>query len=158
MYAALRKGPPTGASLFQRFFCWLIQERLVSQYSHGGIVIDGWLYHVTAAHGYQELAPGEWTPERWDITDIGGDDARAIEIFHEVRRAPEGWRRHVWRLLKGYDWFSLLAFVLPGIRVWWLNYCFELMWLMRIGLRPTGRVTPETILTIPIQKKDPQHG
>lgn len=147
MKLALRKTAPTNATWVQRLACWAIKARLVSQYCHGGIVIGGVLFHVTAAHGYQKLYPGEWTPEHWDITDVGGNDAAALAIFDTVSKPPaKRWQRVIWRLLKGYDWFSLLAFVGPLVRVWWLNYCFELCWWMMTGQRPTGRVTAEMLL------------
>jgi hypothetical protein len=144
---ALRRSAPVDATAWQRFTSWIIRARLVSQYSHAGIVINGTLYHITAKHGAHELGPDEWSPQRWDVIDIGGDDALAIEIFRRVQAGPQGrLQRWVWRLVRGYDWFSLLAFVGPPVRVGWLRYCFELCWLMRMQQEPTDRITPELLL------------
>lgn len=147
MLLALRRNPSEHATRWQRFACWVIKARLVSQFSHGGIVINGTLYHSTAAHGPHSLSPGEWTPERWDLFDIGGDDQRAIAEFQAACTPPQGWWQRVWwRITKGYDTFSLLAFVGLAVRVSWLHYCFELADRMRTGKKPRGRVTPETLL------------
>ena len=133
MQLALRKTPPNNATLWQRFACWVISARLVSQYCHGGIVINGWLYHATSAKGLHVLKPGEWTPENWDLIDVGAD--------HET-----AWR--MWLRYAGarYDWFSLLAFV--GLRASDSRrmYCFEWCWLAMTGDNPRIRITPETLL------------
>ena len=45
MYLALKRTPASDATRAQREFAALTKWRLCSQYSHGGIVLDGWLYH-----------------------------------------------------------------------------------------------------------------
>lgn len=153
MLLALRKDPPVGATLWQRFSCWVIRARLVSQYSHGGIVIDGALYHITSFGGAHVLQPGQWSPARWDLVDVGGDDTQAVELFRRVQAPPKApMRRLIWRMVNGYDWFSLLAFAGPPVRVSWLRYCFELCWLMRTGEEPSRRVTPEALLFLAVDQ------
>lgn len=147
MKIALRRDAATGATALQRLFCKLIKLRLVSQFCHGGVDIDGTLYHITATHGPHTLGPGQWNPDAWLLVDVGGDDAKAIELFNDFREPPLGlFQRAIYKLVNGYDWFSLLAFVGPMIRVGWLMYCFELCWLMRKGESPTFRVTPEMLI------------
>lgn len=148
MKAAFRRDPAVDATALQRLANWAIKARLVSQYGHGGVVIDGTLYHVTANGGYHTLPPGEWTPERWDLFDVGGDDAAAMARFYDASTPPDGrFKRWLWETVKGYDWFSLLAFVGLFIRVRWLHYCFELQYHMITGEYPKQRVMPEVILT-----------
>jgi len=147
MKLALRRDAPSSATVIQEFICWVIQARLVSQYSHGGIVIDGDLYQITAAKGWQKVNSGEWSPEKWDLTDFKGDEARVRELFAQKAQPPAGrFKRFIWKLLKGYDWFGLLAFTGPRVRVSWMDYCFEWCFLAITGQAPNGRVTPETLL------------
>jgi hypothetical protein len=95
------------------------------------------------------MQPGEWNPDKWDLIDYGGDDARAIAEFEAACTPPEGWwHKFWWKITKGYDVFSLLAFVGPGVRVSWLHYCFELCYRMMTGQPPAFRVTPEMLLTL----------
>lgn len=145
MLIALRRDAATNANALQRLFSALIKVRLVSQYCHCGTVIDGTLYHITAVHGPQELGPGEWTPSRWCLVDIGGDDAAALAEWQRIKTPPAGWRGRVWKWLKGYDHFGILAFVGVPNTVAWLNYCIESSWRMA-GHRVTGRVTFEMLL------------
>ena len=42
------------------------------------------LYQVNAAHGLHE---SDYTPERWDLFDVGGDDAVALELFDALAGA-----------------------------------------------------------------------
>jgi len=109
---ALRKDAPQNATIWQRIACWAIKARLVSQYCHGGIVIDGKLYHATAARGLHVLAQNEWSPEHWDLIDIVAD--RDVAWY--------AWLRHEGAK---YDWFSLLAFVGLTARDSRRMYCFE---------------------------------
>lgn len=147
MKIALRRDPASGATAIQRLFSKLIKVRLVSGFSHGGVVINGVLHHITGSHGLQKLPPGEWEAEKWLLVDVGGDDARAVALFDEFCKPPRGlFQRLTYKLTKGYDWFSLLAFVGPMVRVGWLMYCFELCWFMRKGQSPEFRVTPEMLI------------
>lgn len=127
---ALRKTPPTDATPWQRCFAALTRWRLLSQYSHGGIVIGSRMYHVTAAGG---LHRSSYDPTLWDTFDIGGDDAAALDLFHRLRGAK-------------YDYIGLLGFVLP----WNFNdhqrmYCFEWCALC-LGIPIDDRITPERLL------------
>jgi hypothetical protein len=137
MKLAFRKSAPSNATPWQRFACWVIRARLVSQYSHGGIVVQGWLYHSTAAKGLHKMAPGEWSPENWDIFDVGGEWAhRSISRLYLDYFGAQ------------YDWFSLLAFVGLRVRDRRRLYCFEWCWLAMTGQPPAFRVTPEMLLTL----------
>lgn len=157
MFLALRKGAPEGASSWQRFVCWVIRARLVSQWCHGGIVIDGNLYHSTFERGPHILKACEWAPMHWDLVDIGGDDLQAKRVFEAACQPPAGrWQKLWWRITKGYDTFSLFAFVGASFRVAWLHYCFELCYRMRTGRKPIERITPETLLYLPHTYKNMQ--
>jgi hypothetical protein len=152
MLIALRRDAQSGATLPQRIFCWIIKARLVSQFCHGGIVIDGSLYHITASHGWSIAKTGEWSPDKWYLKDVGGNDARALATFLLVSTPPRGRLQHwLWTLLKGYDFFGLVAFTGPKVGVVWLNYCFEWCWLAVTGVDSPDRVTPEMLVTLPSQ-------
>jgi hypothetical protein len=140
MLLALRKTAPEGATLWQRFVCWVIKARLASDYCHGGIVIDGHLYHSTSALGLHRLDAGYWTPKNWDLIDIGGDDEAAKRLF-------------TMHIGAGYDWFSLLAFVGLRVRDSERMYCFEWCWLAVTGEPPRVRVTPENLVLLAILHK-----
>lgn len=139
MLLALRRDAPAGAAWPQRFFCWLIRARLVSQYCHGGIVIDGCLYHATSANGLHCLKPGEWAPENWDLIGVGADRETAWRMWLRYGGAK-------------YDWFSLLAFVGLRTRDSERMYCFEWCWMAITGENPGFRVTPEMLLAKGIKK------
>lgn len=132
MKLALRTTAATDATLAARVAAACIKVRLVSDYCHGGIVIGNRIYHATAAHG---LTDSDFTPEHWDLFDVGTD--KDLEVLN------------MYQLLKGteYDWFSLLAFVLP----WRLSdasrmYCFEWCWMCLENRNPSERITPEMLL------------
>ncbi len=136
MKLALRKDAPRDATLWQRFACWLIKARLASQYCHGGVVIDGRMYHATSARGLHCLEAQEWTPEHWVLIDLGDDqETKALELFEQHKGAP-------------YDWFSLLAFVGLPVRDGERFYCFEWRWLAMTGEKPKFRVTPEMLILL----------
>lgn len=144
MFLALRKSAPSSATFWQRFTCAIIKARLVSRYCHGGIVIDGALYHATASHGVHMVPPGDWSPHNWDLINIGGDDSAALQWFH----THDGAR---------YDWLSLLTFV--GLRASDKSrfYCFEFGWGMATQSYPDGRVTPEDWLWLAAQSNFKPH-
>lgn len=130
-YLALRKTPPPG--LLQGLFTKLTMARLVTQYPHAGIVIDGTLYHATLADGVH-AAP--FDPAGWDVFKIRIPQELLLERFNSVKGAK-------------YDWFSLLAFVLPfrvSMGQWF--YCYELVYFMMTGNVPSKRITPEELLRI----------
>ncbi len=141
MQLALRKTAPNDASLWQRFACWAIKARLASQYCHGGIVIDGRLYHATSARGLHSLEAHEWTPERWWLIDLGdGRDDDAFGLFEKHVGAE-------------YDWVSLLAFVGIPARDVKRFYSFEWCLAAMTGEVPTDRVTAEKLLSIILIEK-----
>lgn len=138
MKIALRTDAPTGAGLWQRIACAVIRGRLVSRFCHGGIVINGNLLHATAAGGLHMLKAGEWSSEKWELYDIGGDDEWVMRQFEQIKGAK-------------YDWFSLLAFVGLHVRDSSRFYCFEWCWLAVKKEGPTARVTPELLLREALQ-------
>lgn len=136
MLLALRRDPPANATRWQRFVCGTIKARLVSQWSHGGIVIRGDLYHATAAHGLGMTKAGDWTPDRWDLFPLPDwVDPQAYRLFIQYQGAK-------------YDWKSLLSFV--GIKEEdnAKFYCFEWCYLAITGQLPQGRITPEVLLEL----------
>ena len=132
---ALKRGPAKRATLGQRVAAWAIKARLASQFSHGGIAVDGVMYHSTTAHGVHFLKQGEWCPTEWDLFPVKADMEQVISRFVAV----QGWP---------YDWLSLLAFVGIRARDSERLYCFELCHYLLTGEKPTGRVTPETLLLL----------
>jgi hypothetical protein len=137
MILALRRDPPSNANLLGRLFSRVIKARLVSDFCHGGIVIDGDLYQANSLHGLHKVPRGSWTPTNWVLLDVQGDDAAALALFKKHEGAQ-------------YDWMGLLAFVgLRAGRDGWM-YCFEWCWLAMTGSNPTARVTPEKLLTYPL--------
>lgn len=140
MYFAFKKTPPTNPTLFQRIACKGIKIRLVSQYSHGGLVIrnpEGTLdlYHVTTKKGLHKVQAGEWNPDGWDLFDVGGDDEAALALFEQY----EGCK---------YDWFSLITFVGPRVTNSNYLYCYEWMYLAYSTINPNFKVTPELLMTL----------
>jgi hypothetical protein len=102
------------------------------------------------------MQPGEWNPDKWDLINYGGDDAQAIAAFEAACTPPKGWwRKFWWKITKGYDVFSLLAFVGPSVQVSWMHYCFELCYRMMTGRKPTSRITAEILLLAPLVRAQP---
>jgi hypothetical protein len=140
IYLALRHTDTPGMlGLFSKYTRW----RLHTRYPHAGIVIDGVLYESTFKHG---VRPRPFEPEGWHlyhVTNLHSEDV--LQRFTSVLNRP-------------YDWFSLLAFVLPwraSVEQWF--YCFELCWYLMYGTSPNHRVTPENLLTgvLNANKTDP---
>lgn len=131
MYLALRKLPATN-SLWHRFVSWLIKWRLVSQYCHGGVVVDGKMYHANWVHG---LHVSDFTPSKWELYDLGTiKDEYALELFQNYKGAK-------------YDWLGILGFVLPfKMQKSKKFYCFEWCFLACNLYKQEGLVTPETLL------------
>ena len=140
MQLALRRGAPVGATVWQRIACAVIRARLASDYCHGGVVIDGHLFHATAARGLHRLGPDEWEPARWELFDVDPGVGDAVWLFmkHDGAR---------------YDWLSLLAFVGPRVRDSSRMYCFEWCWLAMTGDEPAARVTPEMLLRLTVEHR-----
>ena len=132
---ALKRGHSKRSTLGQRIASTVIKARLVSEFSHGGIAVDGVMHHSTTAHGVHCLRPGEWAPDEWELFPINAELALVISRYTAV----QGWR---------YDWLSLLAFVGIRARDSQRLYCFELCHYLLTGEKPTGRVTPETLLLL----------
>ncbi len=57
MLLALRPGPAEDAGWLRRVGADVNKRVLHSDYSHSGIVLDGWMTHVDMAHG---LHASEW--------------------------------------------------------------------------------------------------
>ena len=76
----------------------------------------------------------DWTQNRWDLIPMPESCRPALRAALRQHAGAK------------YDWFSLLAFVLPGR---WSDskrlYCFELPALV-LGISTRQRVTPERIL------------
>ena len=131
VYLALRHTSPKG--FFPRLFAELTKTRLVTQYPHAGIVIDGVLYEATFKHGVHST---KFDPTGWHLFTIDKvSKTNLLARFKQFEGRP-------------YDWFSLLAFVLPfraSVSQW--LYCYELCSVMLDGHNPSKRVTPEILLT-----------
>ena len=136
-FLALRRSASSSAGWLARLACWLIRVRLASVWCHGGVVVDGTLLHATATHGLCRVLGDAWEPHKWDLFALPDSSADAI-----VQRYRDAYPAQ-------YDWFSLLAFVLPGR---WRDarrlYCFEWCSLALTGTRPTSRVTPDMLLAM----------
>ena len=138
MLLVLKKNPYKNEPIHVRMFSQLIKWRLVSKYSHGGIVVGDRLFHCTSK-GLVE-APWEYDDVVWDMIDLGIDkDDYVLDLFKQLKGTK-------------YDWFSLLGFLLP----WRVTnrkamYCFE--WcLLAMGGVITERVTPENLYLLAIDK------
>lgn len=133
MYLALRPGASTRARWIDKLATWVIKVRLVTQYPHAGIVINGRLYHANGAKGLHSTT---YDPALWVLIDQGTErDKRVLDLF-AIKRGSK------------YDWFSLLAFV--GLRSRDSNryYCYEWCFHAMTGRHPTERVTVETLLML----------
>ena len=132
IYVAFRRTAAVGAPWWQRALCALVRWRLVSQWCHAGVICDGVLHHVTTTDGL--TSTDDWTPSRWELFALP-DSSR--DVLQSALQAHAGAK---------YDWFSLIAFLLPGR---WSDhrklYCFELPALV-LGISTRQRVTPERIL------------
>jgi hypothetical protein len=131
VYLALRHTSPPG--FFQGVFARLTKARLVTQYPHAGILIDGILYQATFKHGVHSAKFDSIGWDLFTITKVDKNDLLAR--FKQVEGRP-------------YDWFSLLAFIVPfraSVAQWF--YCYELCGFMLDGHNPSKRVTPEILLT-----------
>jgi hypothetical protein len=133
MILALRHTLPPGSSLVQRVSAAVIEGRLVTEFSHAGIVIGDTLYHSTGAKGVHAEQGVDLSG--WTLIDLGEmRDARALALFRHV----EG---------SGYDWVSLTSFVVitssSDSQRW---YCYELCWLLLTGTAPRERVTAEMLI------------
>jgi len=134
MKLALRHTLSADAPALHRLAAACIETRLVTQFAHGGIIVGDQLLHATATGGVHRLPAS--VASDWTLIDLGTEhDARALELFAAVEGA-------------GYDWVSLLAFVVAPATDRHRWYCFELCWLLMTGEPPRGRVTPERLLLL----------
>lgn len=133
MQLALKKTASSNATLLQRLCAAAIRWRLVSQYCHGGIVINGEMYHATALAGLHKSA---FEPSKWQLYELGNTyDAYVLRQFSRFKDAP-------------YDKWGILGFELPfnfGKKDSF--YCFEWCNFAMLGDRRTVRVTAELLLT-----------
>ena len=131
MKVALRKGAAPDADALGRFSAEVIKVRLVTHYPHAGMVVGDTLYHATSRHG---LTSQPFDEEGWRVVECGPSrDLAAVQLFEEHKGA-------------GYDWISLLAFVMVSASDSQRWYCYEWCWYVMTGERPKGRVTPEMLL------------
>ena len=129
-YLALKRAAPPGvfAKAFHRLTGWVLR----TDYAHAGIVRDGVLMHSNLANG---LHSEPFNAHGWDLFALPED--RYHPGLFELHQGT------------GYDWFSLLAFVLPWrIRDRSRMYCYEWCWLAMTGNHPTRRITPEMLLAL----------
>lgn len=130
-YLALRHTPPVG--FLQNIFASITKSRLVTDYLHSGIVIDGILYDSTFKHGVQLSTFDATGWHLFKITKVDNDTLLAR--FNQVKG-------------NHYDWLSLFAFILPfrvSVAKW--SYCHELSHFMLTGETPITRITPEKLLS-----------
>lgn len=146
MQLALRRSAATDATFTQKVAVKAIEARLVTEFPHAGIVIEGMLYHANSKNGLHKT---EFTPERWELIDLGteGDEA-ALRLFADL----EGTK---------YDWVELfdytpLNWAVDFVRLYpdWKTelelrmYCYQWCYLAMTLKLPAERVTPETLLFV----------
>ena len=134
-FLALKYAKPEG--LAKGLFHTLTRARLLTRYPHSGIVVDGMLMHSNLSKG---LHKEPFIPAGWLLIPItpAVDPVAAFDLLAGTK----------------YDWFSLLAFVLPW-RVRnsdWL-YCYEWCWYVQTGQMPIERVTPEDLAIEALKQK-----
>lgn len=126
---ALRRTDPPG---LPGLFAKATRARLLTQWPHAGMVIDGILTHATLAGG---LHMERWNPAGWDVVQLPDSCAPILRQRYQQRAGAR------------YDALSLLAFVAP----WRVSdsrrlYCYEWCWYAMTGANPHWRVTPEQLL------------
>jgi hypothetical protein len=126
-YLAFKYAAPGGFA--KRLFHNLTRARLLTRYPHSGIVKNGMLMHSNLANG---LHKEPFDPAGWLLIPItpAVDPDAALDLLAGTR----------------YDWFSLLAFVLPWrVRDSERLYCYEWCYYVQTGQMPVERVTPEDL-------------
>lgn len=127
-YLAMKHTPSPGVLSY--LFHHVTRARLLTDYPHAGIVRGGMLMHSNLAKG---LHMEPFNAYGWALFPLPESD------LIDVRFADHMGTR--------YDWFSLLAFVLPWrVRDKSRMYCYEWCWLAMTGDHPACRVTPEMLL------------
>ena len=126
-FLALKYAKPEG--LAKGLFHTLTRARLLTRYPHSGIVVDGVLMHSNLSNG---LHSEPFEPSGWLLIPItpAVDPVAALDLLAGTK----------------YDWFSLLAFLLPWrVRDRERLYCYEWSWYVQTGQMPVERVTPEDL-------------
>ncbi len=138
LHVALRKELGPSAAGTSKVFSKAVGARLVTHYSHGGLLLNNDLLHSTYKDGLHKAAI--LMEDRWDLFRV----PEALEPFVASR----------FKYMQGtkYDAVSLFAFLLPWrVRDSKRMYCFEWMWYGLTGTIPNFRVTPEMLLTLTLQ-------
>jgi hypothetical protein len=151
MQLLLRKGPNPSSTWYEKLGAYTIMGRLVTDYPHAGIELNGILYHADAKHGLHDvpLTNGIGT---WLKIDLGADnDDKLIQLYNSRKGAK-------------YDWLSLFAFTplnwianklgKTDIRYAKWIYCFEWCHEAITGEIPKGKVTPESLLVLSLSKRE----
>lgn len=149
MYLALRRLPATDATWLDKFFLQVIKSRLVTEFPHAGIVINGTLFHATARHGFCKA--DDYTPERWELIDLGSErDAIALAKAEELLALGTGYDFAEILDFTPLHWAVKLARKVPELRVLLDNllYCYQWCYLAMTGKYPAERVTAETLLVL----------
>lgn len=132
MKLALRHSLPADVSDLHRLTAALIEVRLVTDFAHAGVVIEGVLYHATGVDGVHAEADADLSG--YVLIDLGDElDAVALARFAMVNGAA-------------YDYVSLGAFVVAPVRDSQRWYCYELAFFLMTGRNPLVRVTPEVLI------------
>jgi hypothetical protein len=129
MKLAFRKTNASGflPTLFNRYTKWSLK----TDYPHGGVLIDGVLWHTTP----KGLMPEVFNNHNdFDVFDTPVSDKIALNRISEYK----GIR---------YDGIGLIGFKLP----WRFSdsnalYCFEVLWLALTGENPSKPISPDTVM------------
>lgn len=119
-------------------FSLATRARLVTQWPHAGMVVNGVLMHANLAKG---LHASSFTGgNTWDMVYLPDSIAPQVQSLFDKYKGAQ------------YDAISQLAFMLPwrvsdGGRL----YCYEWCYLAMTGQNPHWRMTPEQLLFAAIQ-------
>jgi hypothetical protein len=100
MKIALYKGPPDSDDWVHNATHGAIKLRTFSKYSHAELVIDGYCYSSSNRDGGVRRKKINLDSGRWDVFEIEGDEAYALEWFRQHEGA-------------GYDWGAIINYVIP---------------------------------------------
>lgn len=134
--ALCREDAPGLPGLFSK----ATRARLLTQWPHAGIVIDGTMTHCTLSGG---LHLSNWNAAHWDVVPLPESLVPRLRQRYQERAGAK------------YDAISLLAFLLP----WRISddrrmYCYEWCWYAMTGANPHWRVTPEQLLWLAHRMRD----
>lgn len=135
VFLAFKSTAPTNPTIFQELAVKAVKSRLVSKYSHGGVVVGDNLLHVTTHDGLHMVKSGDWNPDNWTLFEVDADADQVLALFEQYKGYD-------------YDWFSLLAFT--GLKASDSKklYCYEWIYLALTGINPNFRVTPEILMIL----------